>query len=354
MGNSKIPTILILLFFINLCSCRPQEIVNELPTIAVLPTLTSSNTPTNTPTETATRTLTPTATSTITPTPSNTFTLTPILTPTITTTPSFTATPTKTMTSTPVPTDTPTQTNTPDMPQILSFVADATNVVANSTITLSWNTIADTVRIDLLNWQGVGVLSYPVVPVGSLSVTVPANLGKTVIFKLIAIRGGQETSFSIPIIIQCAIAWFFGNEFVSPNSGCPTGYEISGPGSFQQFERGFLLYINANNLNMIYGGQNQGARYITYSNGWDGITMYTCFGTPPSGLFSPQNIFAWVYCTTNAPIGGWSNAIGWGINNTDYTNRTIQFEDTGAFYIDSPIGVIRFTGSSGSTWQMVK
>jgi hypothetical protein len=192
-----------------------------------------------------------------------------------------------------------------------------------------------------------------VVPSGSLPITVPGNLGKLVIYRLVAIRNAQEVTFSIPITVSCSTAWFFGNQFAPPNAGCPTGAQSSGPGAFQQFERGFMIYLNVSSANRIYGGQNDGARYIEYQNGWDGSTTYSCFGTPPGGFFAPQNMFAWAYCNTNAPIGVWSSAVGWAIGNIDTNNRTIQYEDTGAFYIDSPIGVFRFTGPSTSQWTKI-
>jgi hypothetical protein len=337
-----------------LAACQGEsETVVELPTLAVLPSLTPSHTPTLTPTPSPTPTETPTATPTNTPTPTNTWTATPSVTPTNTLTSTPSITPTATSTATNTPTSTPTITNTPDRPQILSFTASATNVVANTSITLTWSTIADAARLDQLNSQGVAVQSFSVVPSGSLPVTVPGNTGRLVIYRLVAIRNAQEVNASLPITVQCATAWFFGSQFAPADAGCPTGPQAVGPGAFQSFERGFMVYVNANSLNTVYGAQNLDTRYISYANGWDGTTTYSCFGTPPSGLLPPQNMFAWAYCTTNAPIGGWSNAIGYALGNIDTGNRTIQFEDTGAIYIDSPLGVFRFSGDSNRTWRKI-
>lgn len=348
------------LIVILLAACQGETEVAELPTLAVLPSLTPSDTPTPTPEASATPTSTPTDTPTFTPTATSTLTSTPsvtptfTLTPTVTLTPTATATATSTVTNTPVPTLTPIPSDTPVAPQILSFTASATNVAANSSITLSWNTLADGARIDQLNAQGQVVQTFTVVPIGSLPVTVPSNAGRLVIYRLTAIRNTLTATFSIPITVQCVTPWFFGNEFAPQNSGCPTGGQSSGAGAFQQFERGFMIYVNANNLNTIFGAQNQDSRYISYTNGWDGSTTYSCFGTPPGSLIAPLNQFGWAYCNTNAPVGGWSSEIGWGVTTIDTNNRTIQYEDTGAFYIDSPIGVFRFGGVSNLTWQKIK
>jgi hypothetical protein len=348
--------ILVILLLAAACqgSGEPQE-VGDLPTLMVLPSVTASLTftatvtpsPTDTPTSTSTPTNTPTPTSTLSPTPRATFT------PSITST--FTLTPTFTFTPLPTATSTPSITPTPNAPQILSFTANLTTVPANSSVTLTWNAVGDTARIDLLNQQGAVSQTFPVVPTGSLPVTVPGNLGRAPVYRLVVQRGGQEITRSIAITIQCSTSWFFGDQFAPPNAGCPTAVGAIGPGAFQQFERGYMLYVNANSLNTVYGLQNDGNRYINYLNGWDGVTVETCASSPPSGLFAPQGIFNWAYCRTNAPVGIWSQQIGWAVGNIDNGQRTIQFEDgTGAFYVDAPVGVFRFSGASSNSWTKIK
>jgi hypothetical protein len=351
------PTIISLIVLLILAACQPQsaEIV-ELPTLAVLPSLTPSDTPTFTLTPSAT--LTSTATSTLTPTPTPTATLTATITASVTSsiTPTYTLTPTPTASATPTATNTPVATNTPNAPQILSFGASATTVQANSSITLSWNTISDAARIDQLNAQGVVTQTFSIVPSGTLPVLVPGS-GQLVVYRLVAQRGGQEVTQSLPITVLCATTWFFGNEFAPPGAGCPTAVGAIGTGAFQPYERGYMLYVNANNLNTIYGIQLQDSRYISYPNGWDGTTSYSCWGTVGGGLFAPQSMFAWVYCTTNPPVavpGGWGMVIGLATANIDTGSRTIQYEEgTGAFYVDAPIGVFRFVPSTG-VWSKIK
>jgi hypothetical protein len=339
-----------LLFFILtilvVAACSPAEEVAELPTLAVLPSVTPSFTPTATPTATLTFTLTNTLTSTAT----NTHTPTATYTHTATTTPSQTPTATSTLTTTSTPTNTVTP--TPNAPQIITFGASATTVTSNSSIVLSWNTISDTARIDQLNQQGAVVQTFSIIPTGQLTVLVPGGT-RLVIYKLTAQRGGQEVTQSIPITVQCPISWFFGDQYAPASANCPTSVGAIGVGAFQSFERGFMIYVNANNLNRIYGLQTQDGRYIEYTNGWDGTTLTT--SSPPGGLFEPQQMFNWAYFNTNAPIGSWNGAIGWGTGSIDSGNRTIQFEEgTGVFYVDSPVGVFRFSGGSNPTWTRIK
>ncbi|MBZ0293221.1 MAG: hypothetical protein K8L99_11705 [Anaerolineae bacterium] len=342
------------------CETETQD-VGELPTLAVLASLTPSDTPTITPfptsTNTPTLTLTPTITltPTVTLTPTFTVTSTPSVTATFTITPTPTITPTFTLTPTPTASNTPINTPTPNLPQIITFGANNTNVAPGTVITLAWNTISDTTRIDQLNQQGGVVQSFSVVPAGQLPVSVPANAGSTVIYRLVAIRGGQEVSQSLPITITCSIPWFFGNENAPPGSGCPTAIGAIGEGAHQNFERGRMIYVNANGLNRIYGMTNDGNRYISYNN-WSGPTEDWGSRVPPSGLYRPQGVFRQAFDNTNPPVGGdWLGVIGWATNQINETQRTIQYEQSGAFYIDIPSGgVFRFSGGDNGTWTRIK
>ncbi len=335
-------------------ACQPQDetALGALPTLAELPSLTPSDTPSRTPTPTPTASPTDTPTPTATNTGTPTLTFTPSITVTSSVTPTFTLTPTPTATSTPTPTDTPTASATPITPEILSFTASATTAAPNTVITLAWTANADSARIDQLNQQGAVTQTFPVVPSGQLAVTVPANQGRVIVYRLVAIRSGQETSRSIPITLTCPIAWFFGNEFAPPGSGCPTALGAIGPGAFQQFERGLMIYVNANALNRIYGLQNADSRYAAFPSGWTGADPP--YDPAPPGLFQPQRMFRWAFLNTLAPVSTWQAQIGWGISAIDEGQRTIQFEEGGPFYIDSPIGVFRFSGGDQGTWTRIR
>lgn len=335
-------------------ACQPQDSapLAALPTLADLPTLIPSDTPPPTDTHTPTPIPTDTPSPTATDTPTVTLTLTASVTATPSVTPTFTLTPTATATSTPTATDTPEATATPVAPEILSFTAAPTSVAPNTAITLTWAAAADSARIDQLNQQGVITQTFPVVPSGQLTVTVPGNQGRVVIYQLTAIRGGQEAQRSLPITLTCAIPWFFGSEFAPPGSACPTAVGAIGAGAFQPFERGLMIFVNANGLNRIYGLQNEGSRYTSFVNGWGGADLP--FDASPAGLFQPQRMFRWAFSNTLAPVGTWLSQIGWGTANVDESQRTIQFEEGGAFYLDTPAGVYRFSGGDTGTWSKIR
>lgn len=331
----------------------PTSTVTPTPTDTPLPTFTSTASPTATDTRTPTPTPTTTATETLTLTPSATFT--PSRTPTLTRTPTPTRTSTPRPTRTPRPTSTPTATNTPDLPVIVSFQATSNTVADNSPVTLFWSTQnADGARIEQLNAQGAIVNTFGVVPNGQLPVLLQSTQGRTVLFRLVAVRGASEIAQTLSVNITCTISWFFGDQYAPPDAGCPQALGASAPGNYQPFERGYMIYVTANGLNRIYGLQFDQNRYIVYGNSWDGTTINST--TPPSGLYMPQQMFNWVYYNTLAPIGAWNQQIGWATSDINSENRTIQFEaGSGRFYIDAPGSMIfRFSGGDSGTWTRVR
>jgi len=348
----KLCLLMLLLLMASACAAQNSETIADLPTLAVLPSLTPSNT--FTPTSVATNTPTPTSTKTptITPTFTPSLTSTPTVTVTSSITPTFTLTPTATQTPSSTPTETLVATATPNTPQIVSFTASASNASPNTVITLQWVTISDSTRIDLLNQQGAVIQTFATVtPSGQISVTVPGNLGRQVIYRLVAIRSGQEANQSVPIVINCLIPWFFGEGIGV--TGCPSAVGSISGGAFQNFERGLMIYVTANGMNKIYGLQNSDSRYIAYQNGWNGSAL--TYDSAPGGFFQPQDVFRWAFINTLAPVGTWQNSIGWGTSDINRDARTYQPEEsTGAFYIDSPLGVYRFSGGDNGTWLKVK
>lgn len=385
--------IFVLLLVVTACTRPPTPVI--VPTLQMLPSLTPSETPTDTPvpTDTPLPTATPTPTDTPSPTltftntavptftPSLTFTasytytntFTPTFTPTSTYTPTDTLTPTATNTYSPTPTptatftptftpsdtatSTPTFTPTLAAPQILSFGASATDATAGSTVTLAWLAIADSARLEQLTQQGGVMQSLLVTPSGQYTWIAATQSGRAVYFRLTVTRNGIQSSQTIGINVLCQYNWFFGNQYAPANSGCPAS-GIATDGRYQSFERGVMLYVNANGLNRIYALTYDGSRYVGYINGWDGATLDTT--APPSGRFMPQEMFNWAYYRSLSPTGGsWNAAIGWATANIVGGSRTIQWENAvggqNPFYIDAPdSAVYRFSGGDSGTWSHLR
>ncbi|MCK6577473.1 MAG: hypothetical protein L6Q98_05140 [Anaerolineae bacterium] len=362
-------------------SITPTPTSSVTPTFTPPFTFTPSNTPTDTPPPSVTTTftftpsltysLTPLPTNTRTPSPTPTFTptdtFTPSLTPSETRRPTLTPSPTRTRTPLPTLTPLPTNTNTPTPPPtatptypgptIYSFGTTTQSVLPNSPVTFAFSSQADGARLELLGVNSVPIQTFPVLPTGTYAVIVPDTLGRLLTYRFVAVRGGAEVARTLQITITCPVNWFFGDQYAPPNASCPTAAGAIGDGRFQPFERGVMLFVNANGLNRIYGLQDEGARYIAYANGWDGSTINS--SAPPSGRFIPAQMFNWVYYSTLAPIGSWNGAIGWGTTDINADPRTIQWEGapggSGAFYIDAPGGAVyRFSGGDSGVWTRLR
>jgi hypothetical protein len=214
------------------------------------------------------------------------------------------------------------------------------------------------VRIEQLDQNGAIIQTFPPQPTtGTLTVIVPGNAGRTIQFRLVALRAGAEVSQTVPISIICAAGWFFGDQYAPPGTSCPGAAALVGQGAFQRFERGMMIYVNANGLNRIYGLQNDGGRYVGLANGWDGINVRN--DPAPAGRFIPERMFNWAYYNTLAPVGSWNSAIGWGTAAIDLNNRIIQWEgsigSTSPFFVDAPNAeVYRFSGGDVGTWTRIK
>lgn len=327
-----------------LAACAPES-AEPLPTLAVLPTLEPSATPTETLTPTITPTATATDTPTLTPTPTNTATATITPSPTNTAlptaTPTFTITPTFTATATSTATATATLSATPNTPSILSYQASADTAQPGQSITLTWNASADSARIERLNQAGNIVETFPVTPTGQAMFTIPGG-ERVVIFRLVAARGGSETSLSISISVQvvCNPPWFFANP--PADIGCPTAAALGVPGTFQTFERGFMFRIQLPGVDKVCGIQNDRNRYACYN-----YAAYTGTppATPPTGFQGPAVELQDAFYNQLAIGGFWYTIIGWGTTAPIPTTYSVQYDTTGRIYISTPLGAYRFDGA---------
>lgn len=337
-----------------LTGCNPAADDEPVPTLAVLPSAIPSDTPTITPTftETAMPTITPTLTATFTPTLTftPTATTTPSRTPTLTATRQPTATSTNTLTPSPSATNTPTHTATftltptPNAPVIDLFQASTTSAPAGSTVALRWQTQADSVVLQRLNTAGVVQETIQGSPVGAYNAILPTGEAQ-VIYRLIARRGGFETSANIPIIVTniCPNQWFF-TPAEGQVSGCPTTAPTGVQGSFQQFERGFMFRLQIQGLDRVCGVDTAANYYLCF--------QYAAYSgtppeTPPAGLQPPGADFQSVFYNRLSNTGTWYSpqSIGWATGTYQTGSYTLQRDDQGRIFVQLPNGIFRFDSS---------
>ena len=375
MFNIRYSFILLLIVpLIAACSDSGSEVA-VLPTRVIIPTETETATPIASATPTASETplppsATPTTAATETPLPTLTE---PPPTATLTNTPTATRVrPTNTFTLTPRPSATatasqtplPTATVTPNAPQIIRFEASQTQASANTSITLTWESVGDIARIDQLSINGAVQNTFSVPPTGQLPVVIPQVSDSQVIYRLTITRNGLDLSRSLPIIVNqsCATPWFFGDNIAPEGSGCPAGPPLIQTGKLQLFERGIMITLNVNGQNRVYGFATANGRYASAVNAWDGTSTYTApCGSAPSGLITPSDVFNWAYNNTNGTVGLWcdlTNGIGWAVAPPNLNAQlTIQFEanQQNAFVQIPGYGVLRLVGTiDGGTWIRIQ
>ncbi|MGB1285538.1 MAG: lipoprotein [Aggregatilineales bacterium] len=329
--------IILVIVAVILVACGETE---PLPTIAPSPAPTETPTITNTvpATATDTATLTPTLTPTVTASTTATSTLTSTAFPTATATASQTLTPTITPTATltPLPSSTP----TPPEPVITVFSSSLNTAQAGDSLILRWESQADTARLQRLNQAGLIQEDTTVPPVGTLTVTVPGG-ETTVIYRLIAERGGREVlnSLTIGVAAQCAFAWFFT---VPDGTPCAGAAALSVTGAYQPFQQGFMFRIQINGTDKVCGAQNDRNVYtcrnfLAYSG--------TPPSTPPPDAQPPAADFQDLYHNGLAIGGFWTNVIGWATAAANPAPLTAQLDVNNAIYIRLPGGVYRFDAS---------
>lgn len=330
----------ILLFVIILLAsaCQVNEQAVVLPTLVEFPTETAtiaSDTPTITATFTPSFTPSDTATSTDTYTPSATFTSTVTATHTVTRTPRATATATSLPTLT--PTLTPIPTRTPNAPVIELFDASQLTVPMGDPITLRWIADADTLFLETMDPSGVVLQTVPVDPTGTYTTNVPTS-GIAIIYRLIAVRGSEETRAAITVDLGtvCNLNWFFNTL---DSTACPASSPRQNPLTFQQFQNGFMFQTTINGSDRVCGIQNDYNVYSCY-------TVMTYAGTPPAtppvGFLIPSAAFEDAFYNHLATGGFWYDVIGWGISIPSLTSVQIQEGDNGLIYIQLPIGIYAF------------
>lgn len=372
---ASLPTIMVLpsLTPTETASVTPEPSASQPATFTAMPSATLTTAASDTPAPTAT----PQPSVTLTPRDTLTATDKPTATPSTTNTPTRTRTATATRTNTLRPSASPTRTITAVVqvvatnafPAITTFSASSTDAAGGAQIILRWEAAGDEAKIDQQDYNGLIQSSTPVAVSGELNVTVPNAPAGRVYYRLVIKRGLQEVTQTIEVRVQvqCAINWFFGNEFVtSENVGCPPAAAIQAVSAYQPMEAGMMFNLNIDGQNLIYAlvrqpgknGQYASDQYGTIPNLWDGINNF-CTGTPPPGTMQPMQQFGWMACTQFALGGMWIEGTGYATASMDLNPRNVQRATDGTLFVDAPDGTVYrlnplLPGALTATWKRIK
>lgn len=226
----------------------------------------------------------------LTPSPSQTI---PLASPTVTT-PAATGAAT---TTTPTPTHTPSPphplTPTPQ-PLIHFFQANVAIADPGDTLELSWAT-SNATRVTLYRLMPSGQLGtfWDVAPNGTFVYTTAPTDRNHVDFALFAGNAsGAWVQATVTVPLTCPDTWFFAP---APNE-CPWAAPLYSAGAEQSFERGFMVWVEAQDQIYVLFSDGQSPGWKVLYDNWDeGDPVDDPTLIPPAGLYQPVRGFGLIW-----------------------------------------------------------
>lgn len=206
---------------------------------------------------------------------------------------------------------------------IKSFTVSPENPASNGSVTLVWElegTAQGRISWNQVAWQVPVTLIDITSATGSHTVPLLDDFRAYTFVLTITDANGVPTSREVTIQTTCAYTFFISDP-ANQDGRCPDSNPQSQTASFQQFERGFMVWRQAPTGNAITVFFNNGT-LMEQSDTWGGQTYET--GTPPDGLIAPANGFGWLWSQNQTVRDG----LGWATGNEQGYTATIQSVET--------------------------
>lgn len=218
------------------------------------------------------------------------------------------------------------------------------------TVTLEWLWHGDVVGT-LYHLLPTGQLSEPswhVPPQGSLEIPVAPEARNAVSYVLFLTdeQAGLVAQQTVRIALTCPDWWFFSP---APTI-CPAGPALEGLGAEQHFERGVMLWSEAEDR--IYVLFDSGVtRWTAFADAWEeGQPVSDPAISPPEGLYQPVRGFGLVW--RNEP--GLRERLGWAVDQEQGYPMKIQRTSDYRYadlYISAFISGVWKLGPNGGQWE---
>jgi hypothetical protein len=300
----------------------------------------------------------PTATETLTPTPSRTPGVN--ASPTLYTPPPVTITggpsPTSIFgaTSTPLPGSAPTTTRVPNpnAPRIEFFTADVVAVAPGESLTLFWSTRgASSAVIYRVDRNGVRSQLWNVASDGSLAVGTRGSDRGTVDFVLSVGEGALKVEQGLSLPLACPIQWFFQP---APDA-CPDAEAQVTRVIEEPFERGRMLYIEANNQVYSLFNDGEAPAWVTFPNRYDPAVHAESEASfvPPPGFVQPLAILGFVWRGNDVVRNRLGLATQPEAVYEGAFQQAITPDGREAVYVSSVDGSVLVLQPGGEAWQII-
>lgn len=273
--------------------------------------------------------------------------------------PTLPVTPTATLPPTPIPTLVPTSTATrrpiqptqiPD-PQILSFTASPWETTPGGSLSLSWQAVGETASLCIVTYGQV-TFSCTTVPLQD-AITFPLDATLRAPFKLeLRVQGnGQEVTTVNHISVTChASEWFFD----APPISCPFDTPTTTNAAFEQFERGFMLWLEDSNTIYVFFESPNHPVMTFYEPLYLVTPAAPVTDEPPDGFYAPTSGFGHIWrgeVPGSESVRDW---LGWATepeHNFTATHQQIVYEYYNTWlYLSLPDGRILQLDLTYGTW----
>jgi uncharacterized protein YkwD len=180
------------------------------------------------------------------------------------------------------------------LPAILQFKANVSEAAPGDTIILTWQTInaAEVTLFHLLPTGQFGQF-WEVEAAGSLSYTTTISDRNESRFVLTAVNSNMDTTQAdVTVKLTCPHDWFFAP---APDV-CAAEAALLSAGAEQQFEEGFMLWVEASGLIYVLYGDGQQPQWQVFVDEWEeGDPIIDPGLDPPPGHYQPERGFGLVW-----------------------------------------------------------
>ena len=236
-------------------------------------------------------------------------------------------------------------------PLIEFFQANVEETDPGRSITLEWST-TNAITVTLWHLAPTGQFSnfWAVSESGSFDYPVAMQERNRTTFALSATDGqGNSEMATVAVTLRCPDEWFFAG----PPDICPATAAHYSAGAEQQFERGTMIWISAENRIYVLFGDGQQNAWMTYTDDWNqGAPENDPDLAPPSGMYQPVRGFGLVW--REQP--GVKDRLGWAVTEESAHDTAIQrtsFSKYNETYIRALDGTLWRLLAERSDWEKI-